>query len=759
MDIVPVKHVALADVAKLQQEVNTLRQEVYRLQQAQRQFQTLANRMPGMLYGLRCAPDRTDLLLYVSSGCEALLEVDAITLQADPQLLWRVIHPDDRELVMLTRQNAAINVANWIHDWRIITPSGRHKWVSGTAHPDPLPDGATLWFGYMVDVSDRYAALEQRKQAEAETKAQQQIYKAILDNVPHRVWYKDADSRYIAVNEAFCQAVNLTPDDLIGKSEYEVWPLEQAQMFIETDQAAIASGKPYYMERCIPLADGSYHWVMTIKTPVYDDAGNVLGTTGISMDITSRKQAELTVQQLNTELEARVHERTAALQNALSESQALNAILDNLVDGLLVTNTEGRVIRYNPAFVNMFALVSHDFLHQNCQQLALPDLANLIDQLQQFVASHGTTDRLAMTSNYVVTAEVALCNNRIGQAVASLIFKQTADDDAMQWLGCAVLIRDVTHEREVDRVKNEFIATVSHELRTPLTSVLGFASIIRDKLNERVFPLLQSIRDRASIDKTVSTPVGSTVADQSRLSEPLNLLRTTLSKIDANLAIIVDEAERLTLLINDLLDIAKMEADEADWYMEPVSPAEVANWAIHATSGLFETGNLVLQQAIDPNLPDVLGDQNRLIQVMINLISNAVKFTAQGTITVQVALESDLANSKIIPSTPAKADSRLTIVFSVIDTGIGIAPENHHKVFERFQQLGDMLTDKPRGTGLGLAICKQIVERHGGHIWVESEVGVGSTFAFALPAISPETQLEAIVSIDDLIKQLRQQGY
>ncbi|MCS6814401.1 MAG: ATP-binding protein, partial [Cyanobacteria bacterium] len=208
-----------------------------------------------------------------------------------------------------------------------------------------------------------------------------------------------------------------------------------------------------------------------------------------------------------------------------------------------------------------------------------------------------------------------------------------------------------------------------------------------------------------------------------------------------------------------LRDIAKMEADEVDWYMEPVSPAEVANWAIHATSSLFETSNLVLQQAIDPNLPDVLGDQNRLIQVMINLISNAVKFTAQGTITVQVALDSNPSSGTSVRSTTTEANSRPTIVFSVTDTGIGIAPEDRHKVFERFQQLGDMLTDKPKGTGLGLAICKQIVERHGGHIWVESEVGVGSTFAFALPAISPETQPATIVSIDELIKQLRQQGY
>jgi CheY-like chemotaxis protein len=134
-----------------------------------------------------------------------------------------------------------------------------------------------------------------------------------------------------------------------------------------------------------------------------------------------------------------------------------------------------------------------------------------------------------------------------------------------------------------------------------------------------------------------------------------------------------------------------------------------------ATSSLISHAGLTLVTDIEPELPTIVGDRDRLIQVVINLISNAVKFTPSGTITCSARREGE------------------QVLMSVADTGVGIAPEDQETVFEQFRQAGDTLTDKPRGTGLGLPICREIVEHHGGHIWVESRVGVGSTFAFTLP--------------------------
>ncbi len=269
---------------------------------------------------------------------------------------------------------------------------------------------------------------------------------------------------------------------------------------------------------------------------------------------------------------------------------------------------------------------------------------------------------------------------------------------------------------QADAAKSSFLSTVSHELRTPLTSVLGFAKIIRRRLEERLFPLIPEDDRKIAQAKT---------------------------QVLENLGVVVSEGERLTKLIDDVLDLAKIEAGKFTWNMSKVSVEEIVERAIAATSSLFEAKKLQLVRDIEPGLPQITGDQDRLIQVVINLISNAVKFTDAGSIALAAhAKGSDL-------------------VVSVKDSGIGIAPADQPKVFERFKQVGDTLTDKPKGTGLGLPICKEIVEYHGGHIWVESEPGRGSTFSFTLPVTAPDAQLELLpvrrsVDIEALVRQLRE---
>ena len=242
---------------------------------------------------------------------------------------------------------------------------------------------------------------------------------------------------------------------------------------------------------------------------------------------------------------------------------------------------------------------------------------------------------------------------------------------------------------EADAAKSSFLSTVSHELRTPLTSVLGFAKIIKKRLEDRIFPLV---------------PTGDRKIAQ------------TIQQVDDNLKVVVSEGERLTKLIDDVLDLAKIEAGKLEWHMEPVTIGDVIDRATAATSSLFEQKGLRLVKEVAADLPSITGDRDRLIQVVINLISNAVKFTDAGSITCRAVRRGG------------------DLVVSVIDTGMGIAPADQPKVFERFKQVGDTLTDKPKGTGLGLPICREIVEHHGGRVWVESALGQGSTFSFSLPA-------------------------
>jgi signal transduction histidine kinase len=244
--------------------------------------------------------------------------------------------------------------------------------------------------------------------------------------------------------------------------------------------------------------------------------------------------------------------------------------------------------------------------------------------------------------------------------------------------------------------KSQFLANVSHELRTPLTSVVGFTKIVRKRLDDVVWPALQATTASAGLP-------------------PDPKLDRAVRQVGENLEIMVAEGDRLTALINDVLDLEKIEAGRMEFRLEPLDLGQVVDQATAATAALFETTGLELRREVPSGLPEVLGDRNRLIQVVINLLSNAVKFTLSGSITVRVAAAPE------------------QVVVSVADTGVGITPEDWDRVFEQFAQSGDTLSETPRGTGLGLAICRQIVEQHGGRIWLESEVGVGSTFSFSLP--------------------------
>jgi signal transduction histidine kinase len=338
-------------------------------------------------------------------------------------------------------------------------------------------------------------------------------------------------------------------------------------------------------------------------------------------------------------------------------------------------------------------------------------------------------------------------------------------------------LADATEEAQAARAaaeaasasKSQFLANVSHELRTPLTSVIGFTKLVRKRLEEVVFPALAR----------------STVTPGAAGSGPVDpKLERATRQVGENLAIMIAEGERLTALINDVLDLEKIEAGAMEFRRDPVDVGAVAEQAIAATAALFETPALELQREIEDDLPPVIGDQHRLIQVVINLLSNAVKFTPSGSVTVRVETrrvasgdgapgDSSPVATPPLPADPSPVATPLLpadpppvatpplpaaatlppdlvmtphssrtpagpveIVVSVTDTGAGIRSEDHERVFEQFAQAGDTLTDKPRGTGLGLSISRQIVEGHGGRLWLESAPGAGSTFSFSLPVPS-----------------------
>jgi Na+/proline symporter/nitrogen-specific signal transduction histidine kinase len=229
--------------------------------------------------------------------------------------------------------------------------------------------------------------------------------------------------------------------------------------------------------------------------------------------------------------------------------------------------------------------------------------------------------------------------------------------------------------RELDRLKDDFVSTVSHELRTPLTSIRSFSEILLDN---------------------------PTLEQQQR---------------QEFLRIIVTESERLTRLINDMLDLAKIEAGKLEWHMQPVSASEVAREAAAAMGQLFRDKRVKLEVTLTDALSTTIADRDRLFQVIVNLLSNAVKFSPGDVGLVALTVENETDGVRL----------------SVADNGPGVAPNQREAIFERFRQVGDTLTSKPEGSGLGLAISRMIIEHFGGRTWVEDGPGGGAIFRVWLP--------------------------
>ncbi len=367
---------------------------------------------------------------------------------------------------------------------------------------------------------------------------------------------------------------------------------------------------------------------------------------------------------LNAGLEATVAKRTEQLSHTISDRQT---VLDNMADGLIAMGSDGTIRVSNDQLSRLFGIECTVGSTRSVGVLPM-DLLPLVEQVRQ--------------SGTAATEHIELPGKRIGKVTVTPIPGKAPP------YGIVALVRDVTIEQEVDRLKTEFIATVSHELRTPLTSVLGFSKVIRARLEKRVAPALPAEAEGA----------------QKAMDQALS-----------NLGIVVSEGERLTALINDVLDIAKMEAGRVVWRKDPVDVAALLTSSANAVSTLFPAQrDVVLKVECAEQLPVVIGDEHRLMQILVNLLSNASKFTEAGTVTLSAQ--------------PVDTGVEL----SVSDTGAGVPQEQLGAIFERFQQVEDTLTDKPQGTGLGLPICQQIAQAHDSQIEVSSTVSQGSRFWFVL---------------------------
>jgi PAS domain S-box-containing protein len=350
------------------------------------------------------------------------------------------------------------------------------------------------------------------------------------------------------------------------------------------------------------------------------------------------------------------------------------AILTSIADGVVVNDMEGNIILVNPASERILSVPEKDLLRQDYKDLFSGFDSKGEDEATAAMQTLLNTSVPEAAKSYKINLE---SDGRVIHALLSPVLSQRGD-----FMGVVTIFRDITKEVEADRAKSEFVSTVSHELRTPMTAIKGYTDLLH------------------------AGAAGPINTEQKRF-----------------LTTIKNNTDRLTALINDLLDISRMETGRVRFEPRPLQIGEVIADVVNVLAGSAEEKQQNLTYEVAAGLPDIMGDRDRLNQVLTNLVGNAIHYTPEGG---EIDVRAYLVERAV------RVDVR--------DSGIGIAPEDMGHIFERFYRADHPLVQEARGTGLGLSIVKMFVEMHGGRIWVESEPDQGSTFTFILPIPVPEEE-------------------
>jgi PAS domain S-box-containing protein len=421
----------------------------------------------------------------------------------------------------------------------------------------------------------------------------------------------------------------------------------------------------YVLEEARPITvpHGS-GWITAFPLRVAQGAVGILvaDVTGMAEEIARMNLEPVTI--LCGQAAVMIH-NALRVNRSIGESALLSNILDSITNAIITLDNLGNITRLNRNAMAILELAS-DVVGKPYKEALHPDVSAAVGVLLK------DTEHMGYAMEKMVTAKLDQ-GLELNIAISTSILR----DDAFAPLGTIVVFRDMTASRELDRLrkldtmKSEFVANVSHELKTPLTSIKAYTEALIDMATEE--------------------------------------------QMKAFLKVIDEESDRLLFLINDLLNVSRIQSGKIKMHYTLIQPRSIVDDILNISKINSDKHKLVLE--IAPDLPDMMLDKEKLKEVMINLISNAIKYSPAGG-DVNVRMKMDESNLRI----------------EVQDHGIGIPKEHQPKLFEAFYRVDSSHTASIPGTGLGLTIVKAIVEHHGGRCSLESEVGKGTTFSLLIPA-------------------------
>lgn len=496
--------------------------------------------------------------------------------------------------------------------------------------------------------------------------------RAIFEFAPMEIALKDSAGRIVAISGNVAEYFDRKSEDFIGCTTADFLPEHIASVYMAADARVMETGVPSQQEVREEIDGRGIRYSLSSKFPMRDDKGVVTGICSLTTDITDLKQSEEALRVAHDNLEKQVEERTRELRE--QEKDLLDAQKIGHLGSYVFDHQENRLISFSKEFARVHGVSVDDItgpLNMNVDHLTHPDDWATVE------AAYNASweNREAFEAEYRIIRP----DGEIRHILEIGDYVHDVDGAATKLKG---VVQDITERSLLDRAKVEFISTVSHELRTPLTSIKGSLGLIKSGVT-------------------------------GELPEHIRVM----------LDIAYSNSDRLVVLINDILDMEKIEAGQMTYRMKPVDVAAFMDEAMAANRGYGDTHNIrFVYTANDDDAMMVNADADRLMQVMSNLMSNAAKFSPEGdTVTLSTTRHGD------------------TVRIAVADHGPGISEDFRESIFEKFTQADSTDARQVGGTGLGLTITRSIVARHGGSIDFETETDpqkeTGTTFTIDLPAL------------------------
>lgn len=500
------------------------------------------------------------------------------------------------------------------------------------------------------------------KQAIEALEQREAYLSSIIENQPGIVWLKDTESRFLATNEAFARSCGAqSKEHLVGKTDFDIWPEDLAKMYREDDMKVMKSGKPYRVEE--PIHDhGETKWFETFKTPVFNELGEIIGTSGYSIDITNRKKNEAEI---------------------IHQAGLITSLLDSIPDIIFYKDTKGVYLGCNPQFAEVVGKTKNEIIGKTDYNLFDKEIADFFRHHDNKMLEEKIPQQNEEWISYPDGRKklIDTLKTPYRRANGSLIGVLGISRDITERKKAEEEILKAKAEAEnANRAKSEFLSRMSHELRTPMNSILGFAQLL----------------EMGSLDQMQKKGVKH----------------------------ILNSGKHLLALINEVLDISRIEAGRISLNFEPIRANDIIIEIMDIVSHSANQRQISLVMQSSPsNQLFIKADKQRLKQVLLNLFNNAIKYnTDRGSVTVQTRI------------TRPKDPETDMLTISITDTGHGISEQNLLKIFIPFERIGAEKTIT-EGTGLGLSVVKRLMEAMNGGIRVESTEGVGSTFSIDFPMI------------------------